>query len=1102
MDGGLPLLNGTDSREHPYTCGLREKSITVYKSLTISNWFARVYISCAIVFTRIPPGRTGITPTPGVYSTPTSDEGVETGSQLRITLKNVSFVRHGVTCYGGFCYFEVVNSSFVQGGLTCNGSCSVNISNSNFSNCRTALDLKESNVVNLEVTNSTFYNNVIAINVTNKGPKIIAIAHSKFIRNGPQPLIKIDNIYTETHVKIHDCTFQDDYWSPIDEHLIDIQCGSLSGNNITFYRNKFTAIAGPGIFLSGCFNSTFEDLSMINMTSFAVSIDTHAGTHACSRAITVQMNNCAIHGTSGRRRSYAAIHVEAHHITMSMNYLKLQSNKRFLFSFSAKKGSLTISNSDFANNSVEDEDYLLSISKKYNDWGLNNPLTIMKEEQNRIAGDVVVNFHNIRFSYNKVLRSMIRLFHTSTTLSNVTFGNNTVEGLGGDIHISENNSVSLQNSRFERSSRHYYASAFVYSDVNSNSSVNITNCGFKSHVESERSTIFYLKSGIHIHIDKQSNITCPLGYFLQNTVTVSLSGDITDDTYKPTCQKCSVGLYNLQQLYAIPDTPLNEQCIPCPYGGNCTHGIVAKPNFWGYVVPKEHRPTVAFKICPLEYCDPNPRSYNSCFGHRNGFLCGQCREGYTEAMFSSECHETEDCHNNWFWFFSFVYIACFSFLLITRPCLFEVLWETIVWFRPRSGGHQSSQYSPASDGQHCNGKHFDHAFVKTIFYFYQTVELLLISTSPEGLMNKVKFVRPLVSLFNFEIWNEKFGCPFPGLTAVTKELFSSMTVFGTIACIATICFSHKAMGCIGCLNHPRINLYLAATVETLLLGYEKLTDVSLSLMNCIPVDSEWRLFLDGNIFCWQWWQHALLSFIAVFVVPFIFVLFWGSKKLNEHRVSTKELAMACILPLPFLCYWAVRYCIKAEASQGHREEGEEIKEVLHEPFRPPGEDDGGTLYWESVLIGRRLVLLCLHSFIADPMLRLLCLDFACMAVLLHHLHKRPYRDPKANACESFSLVALVIIATFSLAEASLVSEGTEVGSLTEHVFGVLQWIELVLLCVVPACLFVLASLAVVSQLFRLFFHVIRFIKRQLKWPERRWDAPAGIQRPLLYSLCM
>lgn len=1113
-------MNGTDSKKHPYTCG-PTNTTSVDMSLIIYNWYTQAYVACEIWFRRNPPGQTGAAPFPGSFSAPPLGNEVEPDPQLIVTLENLSFIQaRGVRCYG-VCYIEAFHLSFIRGGLSCDGVCSVYVSDSNFSNCNTALRLNgtvQFRSSHLNVTNTIFYSNSAAIDVSNAVPAMIYIAHSKFYHNGPQQVIKIVNNNTlndkNMQIQIHDCVFQDNnllarYFD--EAHLIHIFSVSQSVGIVDFYRNNFALNKGGYVYVDGCLDSTFENLQMVKTTSNTLMV-TH--TVSCSKGITVQMRNCLINGTIIRSSNPAvtAIKVVANQVKMSMNNVTVQSNKDFVFYFFAKNGTLTINNSVFANNSVKYKNDLLIISKKSHDYGPPDLPGITQE------GHIVVKVQNTRFFKNRGLTSILKLDHTSTTLVNVTFNDNIVEGRGGDIYISNNNSIFLLNNLFTRSTRHYYASAFVYSNVESHSYLSIKDSSFESKsTDLEVTILLDLRYGIYLSIDTASNITCPLDryIYLDNKINMTqvqtLSGRRIEDTYKPSCRKCHFGFYNLQRVSAITDATGNmEQCLRCPYGGNCSQGIVARPNFWGYL-KKKNPPTVAFNICPLEYCGPNPASkqissYHSCYGNRGGFLCGQCNEGYTEAMFSTECRESKDCNDYWFWFFSAAYIICLSFLFIIRPCLLEFLWKHIVWFRNRNHDGNPLRFS-ASDGQSGNGKHFDHAVLKTIFYFYQIVELLLITTSSEDLINKFKFIHPLVSVFNFQIrsWNEKFGCPFPGLTAVTKQLFSSLTVFGTIACISTTCLIHKAMSYTGCIKGPRINLYLAAAVETLLLGYERLTDVSLSLLNCVPVNSEYRLFLDGNVHCWQWWQYPLISFIVVFVVPFIFVLYWGSRKLNQQSVSTKELTMACIMPLPLLCYWAVRYCFNKE-TRGWQEDTEEIKVVLQEPFRPPEEEeDEGTLYWESVLIGRRLVLLCLHSFIADPMLRLLCLDCACMAIFMHHLYKKPYRDTLANACESVSLFSLVIIATFSLAEASLVSEGIEVVGPTEKVFGVLQWIELVLLGVAPTCLGVLVSLAVLSQLVRLIFLVIMFFRRHLvrrNWRRSRSSAPYSLRRSLLYSLCM
>lgn len=1096
-------MDGTGSSKHPYTCNSTKPVLKI--SLTISSWSAKgpqANVSCEISFQW--QSQNAPTPFPGSPITSFNSDVAEP----RVTLKNLSFVKFGRDgC-----------------GVQCFGFCSVEVSDSTFSHCDIALFLlfNRSGVfslsLNLNVINTTFYSNGRAIHVRSTGPVVIFIGHSHFRRN-KAPVIIINSFNdNSTQIQIRDCVFQENVNARFlptltrlpasgDANLIVIS-STLSSQSqavrvVTFYRNNFLS-AGGAIYVNGCFDLTFVNFSMTDTLTNALTVINHF----CSRRIAVQMKDCLIIGTHKDRDPYPVVFMTSGQIAMLIDNVTIQS-KGNSFYFSAKKGTLRINNSIFAHNYATNEEGLLFISGNLNsNDGLTDPPGIPTEEQNFIADDLVeVDFQNTIFLKNRGLGSIVRLCNTSTRFLNVTFKDNRVEGRGGDISIGNSNMVSLRSSRFTRAHVHCDSpSAFVYSDHESYSSLSIHDSSLEPNCSKSESTrIFDLRSGIKISTDDTINITCLFNRVLQSTMNLTTAAaNFTKDNYKASCTRCQVGFYSLKRLFFITDAAVNtDGCLPCPYGGNCSHGIVARPNFWGYRVPT--RPlTVVFNICPLEYCGPKiasevMSSYNTCCGYRSGILCGRCREGYTEAMFSTECRERDTCSDYLFWIFSVAYVVCLSFLLLKRPPLFEFLWRNIVWFRRRDSS-AFTRYTTLSDLHSGNGKaHFDHAVVKTIFYFYQIVELLLITTSSEDLMNRVKFIRPLVSVFNFKIqsWNDKLGCPFPGLTAVTKQLFTSLKVFATITCISITYLIHKALSCFGYIRRPRLTLYLAAGVETLLLGYERLTEVSLSLLKCVPVHSESRLFLDGNIHCWQWWQYVLISYIVVFVVPFIFVLYWGSRKLSQQSISTKELALACIVPLPLLCYWAIRYYFKKTQLTPARwqDNNEDIKMVLQAPFRQPVENDEGTLYWESVLIGRRLVLLVLHSFIADPMLRLLCLDFACMAIFVHHLCKKPYRDTIANACESISLVALIIIATFSLAEASLVSEGIEVSGPVETVFQIFDWIELALLSVAPTCLSVLIFLTVLSQLFRLFFHVIVFLRGQKA-------ESSDLRNPLLYSHCM
>ena len=164
-----------------------------------------------------------------------------------------------------------------------------------------------------------------------------------------------------------------------------------------------------------------------------------------------------------------------------------------------------------------------------------------------------------------------------------------------------------------------------------------------------------------------------------------------------------------------------------------------------------------------------------------------------------------------------------------------------------------------------------------------------------------------------------------------------------------------------------------------------------------------------------------------FIVPLILVLFWGSLMLPKDKVTAKEFLTACAFPLPCLVVWFIRHCRKTEDEVllfvGNVDDAEEVKEVLHGPFREASNGDHGTLYWESVLTGRRLVLLTIHTFATDPMVRFVCLNSACVLILIHHVTIKPFHDRKANICEGLSLMSLIVICTFSFTEATYISKG-------------------------------------------------------------------------------
>ena len=130
-------------------------------------------------------------------------------------------------------------------------------------------------------------------------------------------------------------------------------------------------------------------------------------------------------------------------------------------------------------------------------------------------------------------------------------------------------------------------------------------------------------------------------------------------------------------------------------------------------------------------------------------------------------------------------------------------------------------------------------------------------------------------------------------------------------------------------------------MEVLLLGYESLAETALKLMNCVSIGFGKWLFIDANVPCMQWWQYLLLAYIAIFLIPFIIVLYYGSYQLQRSSTTWGEFITACMIPLPFLIYWFIKKLTKRPRQESTRGQvvNRDVLEILHGPFRPPSGND-------------------------------------------------------------------------------------------------------------------------------------------------------------------
>ena len=690
------------------------------------------------------------------------------------------------------------------------------------------------------------------------------------------------------------------------------------------------------------------------------------------------------------------------------------------------------------------------------------------------------------------------------------FRDNFALGDTGHIYVGYGSAkVVFQSCVFTRTGRKgiYKSSPFAvgrFLHSESGGPIKIENTSFVTKFSQRLAPVPILRifSGGYFDIDLNSTIRCAAGSLLQfdNFTHFHYEGGrektfcrINVTTVMFTCRMCPPRMYSFQSGFSRGlMVRKGFKCLECPFGAQCNgpNNIVAKQNFWGYKVTNASNfSALAFLPCPEEYCSNPTRSsyhedYDSCYGNRSGVLCGRCAPGFTETLFSPECRKSEECRWNYLlWLLMVFYTIGLTFYLLKKPPLVHILKDQIFWF---SKNRQQSLH-----GRSVHKNEDENGYLEITFYFYQVADLL--STTPMmNMLRQVPYISTIVAAFNFEVHivDEGIGCPFAGLTAVTKEFFLSGLVFAAIAHVFLIYCLHLAVNLTLKRGKPLLVHYVAAAMEIMLLGYDRLAETSLKLMHCVSIGSEWHLYFSGNIVCWQWWQYGLLAFNAIFVVPFVGVLYLGSGKLYNKTISWKEFVFACVVPLPFLVYWlvkslctrqtqnpAVRDVLSSEysVSRDSDECTNEISHILHGPFRPPTAHDQGALYWESVLIGRRLVLLTCRAFIPNSMICFLCMSVACVLMLVHHLIKKPFRDRAADRLETLSLVTLSCIAITNVTTATLTSSAVLPEGPDKHMIVVLQWIQVAVLCFPPALFALLILFAFLSQVVRLAMFLMRKI---------------------------
>ena len=136
-----------------------------------------------------------------------------------------------------------------------------------------------------------------------------------------------------------------------------------------------------------------------------------------------------------------------------------------------------------------------------------------------------------------------------------------------------------------------------------------------------------------------------------------------------------------------------------------------------------------------------------------------------------------------------------------------------------------------------------------------------------------------------------------------------------------------------------------------LMAYQTLAQRSIRLFHCVDVKTidQPRLFVDGDVVCYQGWQWVVLVAFVLVIFPFPGYLYYWRSKIRDHQ---------------------------ANPSETHQK----INSILESAYADHAK------WWEIIVLYRRLILVMVSTF-ASSFTRSILMLLLCVCFLVSHVWK-------------------------------------------------------------------------------------------------------------------
>ena len=220
----------------------------------------------------------------------------------------------------------------------------------------------------------------------------------------------------------------------------------------------------------------------------------------------------------------------------------------------------------------------------------------------------------------------------------------------------------------------------------------------------------------------------------------------------------------------------------------------------------------------------------------------------------------------------------------------------------------------------------------------------------------------------------KTVCAVPGLNPSTKVVFKLSfvpLVLGILIVTYAVSLFFKKRVSKSKIWDFLVRRSALAIVFAVLFSYQKLAASSFKLVNCVTINGQSVMFIDGEIDCYTIGQIIVLFLLVMCICPFSFYIALSPLLLKHGYITLIEFFIGCLLPLSMTIFWAIKYYLKKNKKTKPNDDAVFVYKLLQGPYREF--DLPGILRytcWSGVLLGRRLCLILAATFISNVVVRL------------------------------------------------------------------------------------------------------------------------------------